>query len=67
MGDTLHSIATKISRKNSNFIMRDKGKMIVILRRTKLAKNTVFVGDKNDTQGALRQVLTGKSQWTDHM
>ena len=47
--------------------MWDKGQMIVILRRTKFVKNTIFVGDKNDTLGALTQLLTRKTQWTDYM
>jgi len=67
MGDTLHSMATEISKRNGNFKMWDKGQMIVILSRTKFAKNTIFVGDKNDTLGALTQLLTRKTQWTDYM
>ena len=46
MGDTLPIMATEISRNDANFKLWDKGQMIVILSRTKLAKNTIFVGDK---------------------
>ena len=67
MGDTLPIMATEISRNVSNFKMWDKGQMIVILSRTKLAKNTIFVGDKNDTLSALKDLLTTKTQWTDYM
>ena len=67
MGDTLHSMATEISRSNGNFKMWDKGQMIVILSRTKVAKKTIFVGDKNDALAALKQLLTRKTQWTDYM
>ena len=42
--------------------MWDKGQMIVILSRTKLAKATLFVGDKNDTLSALRHLLTRRTQ-----
>jgi len=58
MGDSLQSMATEISRQNTNFKMWDKGQMIIILSRTKLAKETIFVGDKNDTLTALRLLLT---------
>ena len=67
MGDTLPSMATEISLCNSNFNMWDKGQMIVILSRTKYAKDTIFVGDKNDTLAALKNLLTRKTQWTDYM
>ena len=67
MGDTLCSMATEISLCNSNFNMWDKGQMIVILSRTKKAKDTIFVGDKNDTLAALKHLLLRKTQWTDYM
>ena len=47
--------------------MWDKGQMILILSRTKFAKDTIFVGDKNDTLTALKNLLTRKTQWTDYM
>ena len=42
MGHTLQVMATEISRGNGNKKMRYKGQMIVIIRRTKLAKNIIF-------------------------
>ena len=66
-GDTLPSMATEISQNNGNFKMWDKGQMIVILSRTKYAKDTIFVGDKSDTLEALKNLLTRKTQWTDYM
>ena len=62
MGDTLPIMATEISRNNSNYKMWDKGQMVVILSRTKCAKNTIFVGDKNGTLSALKDLLTRKTQ-----
>ena len=67
MGDTLQTMATEVSLSNGNFKMWDKGQMIVILSRTKKAKDTIFVGDKNDTIAALKALLTQKTQWTDYM
>ena len=49
MGDTLQNMATEISRNNGDLKMWDKGKMIVILSWTKLAKNIIFVEEINDT------------------
>jgi hypothetical protein len=67
MGDTLPKVATEISQSNSNFKMWDKGQMIVILSRTKFAKDTIFVGDKDDTLKALKRILIQKTQWTEYM
>ena len=67
MGDTLVTMATEVSLNNSNFRMWDKGQMIVILSRTKRARDSIFIGDKNDTLKALKFLLTSKSQWTDYM
>ena len=61
MGDTLQSMATEVSLSNGNFKMWDKGQMIVILSRSKYAKDTIFVGDKNDTIAALKALLTHKN------
>ena len=66
-GDTIPHVATEISETNAQFKMWDKGQMIVILSRTKYAKNTIFVGDRNDTINALRMLLTRKTQWKDYM
>ena len=67
MGDTLLSMATEISKNDANYRLWDKGQLVVILSRTKLAKNTIFVGDKDDTIAALKDLLTRKTQWTDYM
>ena len=45
--------------------MWDKGQMIVISSRMKFAKDTIFVGDKDDTLEALKRILIQKTQWTD--
>ena len=62
MGDTLHTMATEVSRRNGNFKMWDKGQMIVILSRTELARNAIFVGDKNETIDALKHLSRRKTQ-----
>ena len=55
-------MAIEISQSNTNFKMWDKGQMIVILSRTKRAKDTIFVGDKNDNLNVLRTLLTRKTE-----
>ena len=51
-------MTTEISRDNSNYNMWDKGQMVGIVSRTKCAKNTIFVGGKNDTLSVLKDLLT---------
>ena len=67
IGDTLYSMATEISSKDDKFKMWDKGQMIVILSRTHIAKQSIFVGDKSETLRALKELLVRKTQWTDYM
>lgn len=67
MGDTLTFMATTISNNDSNFNLWDKGQLIVILSRTKFAKNSIFVGSKTETLNALKELLTSRTQWTDYI
>ena len=56
-GDTLNKMATSISMNNSNFELWDKGQLVVILSRTKHAKDSIFVGPKEETLSAFKQLL----------
>ena len=67
MGDTLNQMATSISTNNSNFELWDKGQLVVILSRTKFAKDSIFVGSKEETLDAFRQMLLKRNQWTDYV
>ena len=67
MGDTIPQMATSISKRDTNFRLWDKGQLIVIISRTREAKHTIFVGDKEDTLAALKDLLLRKTQWTDYM
>jgi hypothetical protein len=67
MGDTLLSMATEISNDDPDFRIWEKGQLVVLLSRTKEARNTIFVGNKNDTLKALKNMLLQKTQWTDYM
>ena len=66
-GDTLPSTNNEISHNNGNFNMWDKGQMILILNRTRHSRDTIFVGDQNDTLAALSTLFTRKNQWIDYM
>ena len=67
MGDTLPFMATTISHSDPNYNMWDKGQLVVILSRTKLAKNSIFVGGKEDTLNSFRDLLTRRTQWSDYI
>ena len=67
MGDTLNKMITRISIHEKNFTMWDKGQLIVVLSRTKVAKDSVFVGPKKETLDAFRQLMLLKTCWSDHM
>jgi hypothetical protein len=40
---------------------------VVILSRTKKARDTIFVGNKHDTLNALKSILMKKTQWCEYM
>eukprot|EP00957_Ditylum_brightwellii_P052100 3951449-Ditylum_brightwellii.AAC.1 len=62
MGDTLPKVAVEISARSNHFEILDKGQLVVLLSRTTFAKNAIFVGDKEDTTLALKQLLTQQAQ-----
>ena len=64
-GQTLPKMATEINSNDADFNIWDKGQLIVILTRTKKAKDTIFVGNKQATLDALRTILLSRTQWTD--
>ena len=53
MGDTLHKIVTTVSTQDCEYQLWDKAQAIVLLSRTRVGCNIIFVGDKNDTINAL--------------
>ena len=67
MGDTLPKMAAEISYSDPKYKLWDKGQLIVILSRTRSAKDTIFVGSKLDTLKCFKYLLTKKTQWTNHI
>ena len=66
-GETLSSMATEVSLNDPLFRLWDKGQLVVILSRTKTAKDTIFVGNKADTIDALKSILIKRTQWCDYI
>ena len=65
MGDTLNKVAMQLT--GSMFELWDKGQIIVAMTRTKLGKNVIFVGDKQETINAIIKLVQTRTQWTDYM
>ena len=66
-GDTLHKVATEVSHINRHYKLWDKGQVVVLLSRTRLAKDLIFVGSKTETVTCLVNLIQTKSQWSDYM
>ena len=58
---------TEISQNNGNFKIKYKAKMIIILISTKRARDTIFVGNKNDTLDTFSTLITRRTQWNNYM
>ena len=67
MGDTLHKIVTTVSTEECEYQLWDKAQAIVLLSRTKVASNIIFVGDKMDTINALSLLIRNTNQWMNYM
>ena len=67
IGDTLSSVATSISIHNPSYKLQNKGQLMVIISRTPIYFDTIFVGDKEDTLDALVYLLKYCTQWIDYM
>ena len=66
MGNNIQSMASEIYRNKGNLKIWYKGQMIIILSRTRIAKNNIFVVDVNDTLEVLKYLLTIKTQCADY-
>ena len=49
------------------FLLWDCGQLIVILSRTRIMKDTIFVGPNNETMRGLKLLLTQRTQWCDYI
>ena len=67
MGDTLCRIAIEISSTEMNFKLWDKAQVVVLLSRTRYAKDIIFVGNKRKTIQALTLLIQLNTQWEEYM
>ena len=67
MGDTLPKIVTEISYEGNDFRLWDKAQAVVLLSRTKLGSDIIFVGDKTETIKALSSLIRTSNQWMNYM
>jgi predicted GIY-YIG superfamily endonuclease len=67
IGYTLMKVGIEVSDKVRSFKLWDKAQVIVVISRTKVGKNTIFVGNKESTLNALCSLVRQKNQWTDYM
>ena len=67
MGDTYNHIEILLSDTEKIFSLWDRGQLIVILSRTRIMKNTIFVGSKNEKNFVLKPLLNQITQWYDYI
>ena len=67
MDDTLSTILKEISENDSNYKLWDKAQAIVLLSRTCVGSDIIFVGSKQSTIAALVKIIRLKSQYIDYM
>ena len=67
MGDTYNRMAISVSDIQKIYSLWDKGQLVVIISRTRLMKNTIFVGQKNEIINGLKRLLTKRTQWCDYI
>ncbi len=67
MGDTLNKVVTQVSMEDCQYMLWDKGQAIVLLSRTKLGSNIIFVGNRHDTVKALASLIRNTNQWMNYM
>ena len=67
MGDTLIKVVMEVYNDNSMYKLLYKAQVIVGCIRTRIGRNTIFVGDKYSTIYVLTSLIKLKNQWTDYM
>ena len=67
MGDKYNHVEILVSDTEKLFLLWDCGQLIVVLSRTRIMKNTTFVGPKNDIIFGLKLPLNQRTQWCDYI
>ena len=61
MGNTYNFVDIPVINIKKLFSLWDRGQFIFIVLRTKIMKNTIFVGQNNETIRGLKTILTDKN------
>jgi predicted GIY-YIG superfamily endonuclease len=67
LGCDFEKLATSVSTTDSRYRLWEKEQVVVLLSRTFLGRNLIFVGDKGDTIEALVALITKRSQYSDYI
>lgn len=66
MGNDVGKLVTSVST-TGQYRLWEKEQAVVLMSRTSFATDIVFVGDKDDTLRALRELITKRSQYGEYM
>jgi len=66
-GLTIEGIATEINMFSNEYNLWDVAQLLVLLSRTRRAKDIIFVGDHDTTIQSILKLMTMTSQWTDYI
>ena len=66
-GDTYNRMVISVSDTENIFSSWDLGQLIVIFSRTRIMKNNIFVGPKNETICGMKLLLNQRTQWCDYI
>ena len=67
MGDTYNRMVISVSDTEKLSSLWDHGQLIFILSRTRIVKNTIFVGLKNENICGLKLIFNQITQWCDYI
>ena len=67
MGSDFNKLITSVSTTDSRYRLWEKEQVVVLLSRTFVARNTIFVGDKEDTIRALARTIQNRTQYTEYI
>ena len=62
MGDTLHKVAIEISDNDPHYKLWDKAEVVVMLSRTRIGCNIIFVGNQKKIIDAIKSIITIRNQ-----
>ena len=67
MGDTNNHMEISVENTEKLFSLWDRVQLIFNLSRTRIMKNTIFVGPNNETIRKLKLLLNQRTQWCDYI